>query len=455
MMRGFRSTLLLAIVAAGLGAYIYFIESERPTSDEAASAKETVFDIDSSTITELTLDSSSGERSVLRKQDDGWHLIEPVDSTVEDLEISGLTGALASLELERVVEEAATEIGTFGLADPRITIAFTLEGADEARLLHLGESTATGGDIYARIDDERRVFLIASYRESTLDKTPFDFRDKSILEFDRDGVDSLELERRAGPLRATKSDGQWQLQEPWNVRADSATLESLVTRLSTLQMKSIASEGDEDVDLATYGLDDASTRVTLGGGSTRATLVLGNASQAGDLYAHDVVRSIIFTVELSLLDELTKDAADYRRKDIFDFRSWNATHLEATRAGETLAFKKGPADDADDENASDTWRQVSPDEADTDDTKMQTLLSRLSGLRAESFAESLADTGLDAPTLTVDVRFEDGERHERVSFGRVDDRVYAGTELDDSPGELDTAAFDEAVKALDDLTGSE
>lgn len=454
MIRGLRSTLVLAAVLAGLGAYIYFVESERPTSEEAANAKASVFEIEASAIDGITVSSSSGERSVLRKQDDTWRLVEPVEADAEALQVSGLTDAIAGLEIERVVDDSATEIGAFGLADPRIEISFTVDGGDEPHRLQIGEQTATGGDLYARIDDERRVFLIASYRESTFDKSPFDFRDKAILAFDRDQVDSVELTRPTDTVRAARQDGQWRLAEPWSVRADSPTMESLLTRLSTLQMKSIASEGDEDVDLSTYGLADPGTSVTVGAGSTRATLALGNASESGDLYAHDLARSIVFTVELSLLDDLTKDASDYRRKDIFDFRSWDATWLEITRGGETLTFEKGPAEEAEDENAPETWRQVGPDAADADADKMQTVLSRLSGLRAESFAASRDASGLDEPYLTVAVRFEDGERQERASFGRADDRVYASAELDESPAVLDTARFDEMIEALDALTAS-
>lgn len=452
MIRGLRSMLILAAVLVGLGAYIYFVESGRPTSEEAANAKASVFDIDANAITELTVSASSGERSVLRKQDDTWRLVEPVEADTEAIQVSGLTDALAGLEIERVVEESATEIGAFGLADPRIEVDFKVAGSDEPRRLQLGEKTATGGDLYARIDDERRVFLIAAFRESAFDKKPFDFRDKSILKFDRDQVDSLELTRHADTVQATKQDDQWRLEQPWNVRADSPTLESLLTRLSTVQMKSIASEGDQDVDLATYGLADPATSVTVGAGSTRATLALGSTSDSGDLYARDLTRSIVFTVEASLLDDLTKDATQYRRKDVFDFRSWNATRLELTRDGKTLTYEKGPAEDAETENAPDTWRQVGPSAADADDDKMQTLLSRLSGLRAESFGTAADETSLDSPYLTVAVQFDDGSKQERASFGRVDDRVYASTELDDSPAVLDTARFNEMIEALDALT---
>ena len=46
-MRGGRSFLILLVVALGLGAYIYFVESKREPADTAASKKDKVFTADS------------------------------------------------------------------------------------------------------------------------------------------------------------------------------------------------------------------------------------------------------------------------------------------------------------------------------------------------------------------------------------------------------------------------
>ena len=71
-MRGLRSTVILFVLLVGLGAYIYFVESKRPTSQEVADKKEKVFTTDGDTalegekIEELTVKGTSGE-TVTRK----------------------------------------------------------------------------------------------------------------------------------------------------------------------------------------------------------------------------------------------------------------------------------------------------------------------------------------------------------------------------------------------------
>ena len=122
------------------------------------------------------------------------------------------------------------------------------------------------------------------------------------------------------------------------------------------------------------------------------------------------------TVESALLDDLKKGADDYRRKDIFEFRPFNANRVEITRNGQTVVFERVKGQG---ENAPDTWKRVSPTAGDVDRDKSDSLLSKLSNIRAASFVDSTAKTGLDKPALTVSVKFDDGKKEERVTFGQA------------------------------------
>ena len=54
-MRGLTSTLILVVVLAGLGAYIYFVDSKRPaaSADGSSATKEKVFTVEADKINEL------------------------------------------------------------------------------------------------------------------------------------------------------------------------------------------------------------------------------------------------------------------------------------------------------------------------------------------------------------------------------------------------------------------
>src|SRR4029078_10433025 len=102
--------------------------------------------------------------------------------------------------------------------------------------------------------------------------------------------------------------------------------------------------------------------------------------------------------------------------DIFEFRSFNTTRLEITRGADTHVLRKGKGTRKD---AADKGRRAAPTVGDGDSGKMETLLSALSNLRAQSFADPKDKTGLEAPVLTVSARFDDAKKQERVAFARL------------------------------------
>ena len=68
--------------------------------------------------------------------------------------------------------------------------------------------------------------------------------------------------------------------------------------------------------------------------------VAGDATPAGTVYARDTARNLVFTVSESLLTELEQGVDEYRRKNLFAFRPFNATALEIDRDDERWRFEK-------------------------------------------------------------------------------------------------------------------
>ncbi len=186
-MRGFRSFLLLLVVAAGLGAYLYFVESKRDPADADKKAK--VFTVEADKIDELVVKSESGDRTTLKKTGTEWQVVEPVATPSDGAAVSGLTSNLSTLELQRVIDENPQDLGEYGLKEPRLEVAFK-SGGKEQRLL-VGRKTPAATDLYAKLGDSPRVFLIPGFVDTTFNKTTFDLRDKTVLKVNRDSVDAL------------------------------------------------------------------------------------------------------------------------------------------------------------------------------------------------------------------------------------------------------------------------
>ena len=448
-MRGLTSTLILVVVLAGLGAYIYFVDSKRPaaSADGSSETKEKVFTVEADKINELRI-TTQGETSLLRKSDAGWKMVEPTTADADPPEAIGVATALTNIDIVRIVDENATNLEQFGLANPSTMVAFKSEGGASGTL-KLGNKNATQGEIYALKNDDQRVFLISAFQETSFNRKPFDLRDKKILKFDRDNADSLVLAKGASAIEMARSGSEWKVVKPVPSRSDYTAIEGFLTRLSSANMSKLVEQNPKD--LAKYGLDKPSMTVTIGSGSAKTVLQVGK-TEGGDTYAKDASRPMVFTVDTTLQGDLNKDFDDYRKKEMFEFRPFYLAKLravlDAPGGPKTYEFEKQkPASPSEPE----TWKvtRVGGSSHTADQTAMDDLLNKLVGIRAESFVDpAKTRTGLDKPALVVSASFDEG-KFERVRFGQVGENAYGARDGETGVAKIDMTSMRNALQAFD------
>jgi hypothetical protein len=441
-MRGLRSFLLLLVVGVPLIGYAVY-ESKREPPD--ADKKDKVFSVEADKIEEITVKSESGEQTTLRKSGTDWQIVQPIAAKGDGAEVAGITSGVAALEQQRLIDENPSDLAEYGLAPARVEVTFKA-GGQEHRLL-VGRKSPTGTDLYAKLGNEKKVFLIPSYLDAALNKKTFDFRDKTVLTLDRDKIDRFGVVTAARTLQFAKSGSEWTMTAPLAARADFTTIDGLISRLNTLQMKSIAAADAPKLD--EYGLDKPDVTVQIGSGSSQAVLLIGKAA-GDDVFAKDQSRPAVITIEKALVDDLKKDVGDFRQHDLFDARAFNATRIDVLRGAETFSFEKTKSKNKEGQEE-EKWRQLAPAARDADQTKVENLMSAITAARATSFVESAAKTGLEKPELTVTVKFDDGKREEKTSFARSGSDGYASRAGEPGAAKVDIAAIENIVKSVEAL----
>ncbi len=440
-MRGLRFIILL-LVAIPLGWYAYHDSTKGPIDDSPKRDK--VFAVEADKIDELEIKSASGDRTTLRRKGSDWEIVQPIAAPADQAAVSGITSNLSSVEIQRVIDENAADLKEFGLAEPRTEVAFKSNG--QQRRLQLGQKTPSGTDVYAKLADARKVFLVPSFLDSTFNRGTFDLRDKSVLKLDREKIDTVEMTAGGRTTRVEKKNGEWQIAEPSLGRAEFGAVDGLVSRIASVQMKAIVPDSS---DLKKYGLDKPAVTVRLGSGSSQATFLIGGPAETGSVYAKDFSRPTVFTIESTLLDDLKKDASEYRQKDLFDARSFNTTRLEIVRNGQPTVFEKTKVKDKDGKEQ-EKWRQTAPVARDVDAAKIEALISAATGARATGFVDSAAMTGLDKPELSLTFKYDEG-KDERVAFARTKDGAYASRTGSPGAAKVDATVIDTIVKAFEDV----
>jgi hypothetical protein len=447
-MRGLRSTIALTVVLAGLGAYIYFVTWKKAPETSTSKQEKVFAGVEGDKVEEVTVKSEKGDLTTLKKENGTWNIVAPLMAKADEPESSAIANALGQLEIVRVIDENPADLKDYGLTSPRIEVSFKAASGKTAGRLLLGDKSPTGSDLFAKRNEEKKVFLVQGYQENTFNKSTFELRDKVVLKVERDKVDGVEVDAGGKKLALAKENAEWKITQPIQVRADFSAVEGLIGRLQTAAMKSIASENPTPADLKKYGLDKPAATVDLKMGSARATFAVGSKAEDNTVYARDGSKPMVVTIDAMLADDLKKGADEYRRKDIFEFRSYNATRVEFARGTQTVAFEKVKGEGKD---AMDKWRRVSPSAADADKDKVESLLSRVSNMRAASFVDASAKTGLAMPAMTVYAKYDDGKKEERASFGKVDNDVFVAHPGESGAAKVDATDFNEAIKTLDEL----
>lgn len=445
-MRGITSTLILVVVLAGLGGYIYFVDSKRPAPGiDGAEAREKVYSLAVDAVHEFKL-TYNGETSRLRKDASGWKMIEPVATDADPAEAASIAQALANLELVRVVEENPADLQKYNLAKPPIAVEF--KAGSVTGSLMLGDKNATQGEIYALKGGDKKVFLVSSFQETNFNRTPFDLRDKKILKFEREKADAVTLVREGRTMTLGRDGSDWKVTAPMASRSDYSAIEGLLTRLSTANMsKLVDSEGK---DLAKYGLDRPVMTITVGAGSAKTVLEVGK-TENDQTYARDASRPMVFTVDATLQGDFTKPFDDYRKKELFELRPFYVDKLravlDAPGGAKTYELEKVKAAKPTD---TDSWKvtRVGGASHTANAQAMDDLLAKLVALKAESFVDAKAKTGLDKPALVVSASYDEG-KFERVRFGQVGEDAFGAREGDAVVARIDKASMAAAMQAFD------
>lgn len=502
-MRSGKSFLILLLLAAGVGSYAYFVESKKDTTADSTTKHPKILTADAAKVAEIQVHAASGDVTTLAKSGGHWQITSPIQADADSAQVDSLVSSLTSLESQRTIDEHPASGASYGLSPARFSVAFKQTGDSAFHTVDFGSKTPAGSDTYVQVEGQPAVMLVSSYIEDTLNRGTFDLRDKTALNVAKDAVDAITLQPAVGTaVAATKKGSDWRLTAPADARADFSAVDTIIGRLTDAKIKSIVAPGsrpaappkaadtkkpgatkpdaatpkpDETTtpkpeaksatgadtnysaaDLKAYGLDQPQLTVTLGAGSTKAILAIGGPYDDSSVYARDLSRPLIFTIDKAILTDVNKKPDDLRIKDIFEFRTFTANAIDLTYGGATYSFTKeqAPAPAKPDQSSApvDTWKQTKPTAKAVDQTKFTDLLTNLSNLRSDTFADKALASGED---LTVDVKFGDAtsSKEERVTLRKSGTTAQAVHPGDAGAAVVPVADLDKIIRGLKGIEG--
>jgi len=428
--------LMAAIVLAALSGVLYWSNHRKPVENAVKVSTDTppkILTLTQADITKVDIKKKSGDEVALEKNDAGkWQIVGTKPLRADQNEVSSMLSTLSSLTSERLIEEKAGNLADYGLAQPAVEVDVT-EKDNKTQKLLIGDSAPSGNAVYVALAGDPRVFTLANYNKTSLDKSEKDLRDKRLLVFEQDKLSRVELTAKKQDIEFGRNKDQWQIVKPKPLRADDSKVEELIRKLGDAKMDPSASPDDQKKATAAFnsGTVVATAKVTDASG-TEELQVRKNKE---DYYAKSSAVEGVYKVGNDLGTALDKAVDDFRNKKLFDLGFTDPEKIELRDGPKAYFLTKGGSD----------W--FSADGKKVDAIGAESFVEKVRDLAASKFV----DSGFATTALEVTVTSNGGKNIEKVFIAKDGDHYVAKRDGEPSLYQLDPVVVTGLEKAAEDM----
>jgi hypothetical protein len=430
-----RGLLVATVVFAVLAGVLYWSDHRKSSAEAAAKpdadVAPSILKLDENSIAKLELKKKDSTPILLMKTGSDWKITEPKTFGADQSAVTGVLSTLSSLNSERLVEGKSSDLGRYGLDHPSLELDIT-EKDNQTQRLFLGDDTPAGGAVYAALAGDPRVFTLAEYHKTSLDKSLNDLRDKRLLTVSPDKVSRVEIEGKNGEIEFGRNQDEWQILKPKPMRADSYAVGELVNKLTEARMDLSSSDtaAKESDSAFAHGTSVARVKVT----DESSTEDLQIRKNKDSYYAQSSAVQGAYKVNSDLANALDKKLEDFRNKKLFDFGYAEPAKLEIHSSAKSYSLIRG---------GQDWWDNGKK----MDEDSVSSLVSNLRDLSADKFV----DSGFTTAAIEASVTSNDGKRVDKVLISKSGSNYIAKRDNDSALYQLSTASVDDLQKSLDGI----
>ena len=422
---------LVVLIALGVGLYLSNKQKAAEAAKPPTSAAKLVAinDID---VTKLSVKAKGGAETVLAKNGSGkWQMTSP-EYPADQEAVNQLVTAADSVSQDKVVEDKLSDPKTYGFDDPSLKVDVTTKNGKTTKLI-IGDDAPANAGSYAMVEGDPKVYTVASYVKSGLNKTFNDLRDKRLLNFDQDKLSRVELTAKKQTEEFGRDKDQWQIVKPKPLRADGSQVDDVIRKLRDVKMDTSLSDEDAKKAAAAFasGTPVAVAKFT----DPSGTQTIEIRKSKDDYYAKSSVVAGVYKIPADAGTGVDKGLDDFRQKKLFDFGFNDPSKIEVHDSGKAYAFTK----------SGDDWNSNGKK---VDGISVQSFLDKLRDLSASKFIDS---GFLGTPSIDISVTWSDGKRVEKVLIAKQGSDYVAQRENEPSLYGLDSKTVDELSKAASDV----
>jgi Domain of unknown function (DUF4340) len=383
-----------------------------------------------------TLAVKGPDRELEAKRSAGrWNLLRPFAALADSRKMESVIADLTSLRVvdgaKGYVADNVRDFAPYGLDKPSMTISLTSSTENrKAQVLEVGAFVPDVADrAYARLADQDDVILIQTKTIHDLGLHPKDLRSRRIADLDPARVDIIQIDVSGQEHIFVKGEEGWEIASPTAGRADSQSIQTLITRLNeaeTSEFLTPASAPRADLDkpwavvkvwqrgLSSLPAPSADGSVAKPSEAPALDLRLGrHMVVAKVVYAQTAGDPTVLTLPDYLVPLIPKNPLSYRDRNLMVQDPNRIERLTIARDGITYVVEQSPSP-----GSSTKWRLLKPIQAPADTEAATRLAVMLAHLRADTLVTETPDDletfGLHQPSLSVTWTVREGPQSSRL-----------------------------------------
>jgi hypothetical protein len=163
-MKRWKPTLIVLGLFAALLAYVLLVEvkKEPPSEGDVTPTPPPLMDYALGDLRAMRI--TDGQRTLRLEQGaEEWRITEPAEGAADYYALLAPVDDLLHLQATMIVVEQASDLATYGLDPPAITLIVELTSGQEERVL-VGRKTPDGSTFYVQRVGDARVYTVSNYK---------------------------------------------------------------------------------------------------------------------------------------------------------------------------------------------------------------------------------------------------------------------------------------------------
>ncbi|HIF02462.1 MAG TPA: DUF4340 domain-containing protein, partial [Nitrospinaceae bacterium] len=279
----------------------------------------------------------------LIKDQESWKVLEnTVIAKGNGTEITNLLNTIQAAQIEQFVEEKPKQLTSYGLNNSKLTVKLSTTKSNESLALLIGKNSDHG--FYAKTLSKENIFTINQSLFDTLNNRKFvDFLNKSLVDFNDDDLIkmTLRMDNVTVDLVRNKKDSQkWTMEQPIEMKANSATINSLLFDLKKARIVEFVTTHAKNPKILNFEQPEKEISLTYKNGETWALKLNKKTSSPDHYLAQRTDEKTVFTLQKSSVESIFRSLHDLKDRTLLEFNDDVVKEIHLDDSTQTFILKK-------------------------------------------------------------------------------------------------------------------